>query len=338
MKLLVILVLFIAACGGNGQTQPTIDPSLIETTVPILITVIVTATPEPTAVVTPTVEPVILPTPTATVAPTPQPTPTPSPTSTPHPASTPIIVEQTVVHKVVVEIPVTVVVTATPTPTPTNTPTPTPIPTETPVPTATPIPPLIQHLSGNGSWISGPLNFWDGRTIEIDIAVIGTGSFELSAITSNGCVFELSSGTAPYTAKTIAEPLDPTTCDGLNQFGNGAILAVTAGGNASWVVDLTQYSQPIAQNPPVSLTASGQNIFGPFRLGQGEILKVFSEGNTAFSLDVYSVYENEPFVKRVIDVPGTALGTWRIGAPLGIYMFAITTAPDREWTAELLFR
>ena len=136
----------------------------------------------------------------------------------------------------------------------------------------------------------------------------------------------------------MAVPTAPTVCDGLNEFGNGTRLTVVAGGSVNWIVDLTQYSQPVPQNPPITTTITGQNIFGPIRLGQGEILAMTSEGSTPFKLDVYSIYESDPVVIRVIDVPTSAFGTWALDVPLGAYMIAVDTDPNRAWTAEIIHR
>ncbi len=333
MKYIPFLFLFFVACTGVTGASPvdtdaTTIPATLAYPATVLVTVIVTATPEPVVQASPTVDPVILPPATVEAPATPEPLPVP----------TPMIVEIIVPVTVVVEIPVTVVVTATPTPTPTATPTPTPVPTETPVPTATPIPPFIQHVAGNGSLITDSFNFWDERPIEIEIAVIGSGSFQLNAVTPNGCVLKISSGVAPYTALAIAEPSAPVQCDGLNEFGNGTKLTVIAGGDVSWVIDLTQYSQPQAQNAPVSLTSTGQHIFGPVRLGQGELLEITSDGSSRFEVDVYSIFEPEPIVKRVIDLPTSVHGIWIVDVPIGVYMFAIDTSPDREWTATVRYQ
>ncbi len=313
--------MIMAACAGSVET-------VVETT-DVFVTVVVTATPEPTVQPTPTIEPVVLPSPTVA------PTSTAEPTAAPAPTATPWVVDRTVTVIETVEVPVTVVITATPTPTPTPTPTITPTPTVTPVPTATPIPPFVQTSSGTGSWLSDTFNFWDERPIEIDITVSGTGLFSLNAVTPNGCVVNLSIGAAPYTATTLAVPSAPDICDGLNEFGNGTRLTVVAGGSVSWAVELTQYSQPVAQNAPITTTVTGQKIFGPIRIGQGELLQMNSIGDSPLKLDVYSIYESEPVVSRVIDVPGAAHGTWPLRFPLGVYMIAVTTDPNREWTVEI---
>ncbi len=346
---LIILILTVAlaftACGSNVVTEPvrtlpsvSVEPSVVPaaTATPIVIVKVVTATPVTFVTLTPTPEPtattvpVVLPTP--TVAPTPPPSPVP--VATPQPTATPWVIYEPVIQTVEV----TVVVTATATPTATPIPSATPVPTATPKPTATPVPPFIQSSAGKGSWLSDGFSFWSERPIEVAIAVTGSGSFALSAVTPNGCVVDLSAGVAPYTATTLAEPNKPETCDGLNEFGNGTRLTVVAGGSVNWVIDLTQYSQPTPQNAPVSITARGQNIFGPVRLGQGEILAMASEGDTPFKFDVYSIYESTPVAVRVIDLPTSAFGTWFIDVPIGVYMMAVTTDPDRDWTAEIRYQ
>ena len=340
MKLLVLLLIAILFVGCLAEREPD-SPPPTPTQRLFPVTVVVTATPEPTLVPGPIIEPTATAIP--TLAPTPEPLPTliplstlvplptlaPLPTLVPLPTIDPVIIHETV-H-------VTVIVTATSTPTPTPTPTVTPTPTRTPVPTATPIPPFIQHSAGKGSWLSTGFNFWNERPIEIDISVSGSGSFSLSAVTPSGCVINLSSGVAPYTATTLADPSPPEVCDGLNQFGNGTRLTVVAGGSVNWIVDMTQYSQPIPQNAPFTVIGTGQNIFGPVRLGQGEYLAMISNGNSPFLLDAYSIYEPDSIAVRVIDAPLSPAGTWRFELPLGIYMIAVNAAPDRDWTAEIYY-
>lgn len=320
--LAVIASLMLAACSPEVAAESTtvIVPSPIK----VPVTVVVTATPAPTIDADPT------PTPAPTVEPTPLPPATVAPaTPPPVPTATPWVVQQTV------EVPVTVVVTATPTTVPTSTPTVTPTPTQTPIPTATVVPPFIQHSEGRGSWLSGKYNFWSERPIVIDIDVQGTGAFSLNAVTPNGCVVQLSNGTAPFTAATLAVPSEPDICDGLNEFGNGTQLTVVAGGNVNWSIDLTQYSQPLPQNSPISVSAFGQGVFGPMRMGQGEMLVIRSEGASRFQVDVYTIYELDPIAARVVDVPADAIGTWLVDVPLGVYMFAITTEPTRPWTVDV---
>ncbi len=332
MKILLWPGVVIAMIGlvlsiGCAETA-TPEPATVEvaTQSPVIITVVVSPTPGPT------VEATQSPTATATVVLVQLPTPTQVPATvepTPAPTATPWVIRETVV------VPVTVVVTATATIAPTSTPTPTPTPTATPVPTATPIPPFIQQSAGKGSWLSGPFTFWAERPIEIDINVRGSGSFALNAVTLNGCIIQLSSGAAPYTGRTLAVPSTPEVCDGMNEFGNGTQLSVIAGSNVNWSVDLTQYSQAATQNPPFVVSGTGQNILGPVRLGQGEVIGVQSAGLTPFTLHVYSVFDLDPFVSRIISVPASAHGIWFQAVPIGAYMIAINTEPGREWTVDI---
>jgi len=321
----VIVMVGLALAIGCAETA-TPEPATVAvpTQTPVIITVVVSPTPLPT------VEATQSPTQTATVAPVQLPTPTQVPaTVVPAPTATPWVIRETV------EVPVTVVVTATATPPPPPTPTLTPTPTTTPVPTATPIPPFIQQSAGKGSWLSGPFTFWAERPIEVDINVRGSGSFALNAVTLNGCIIQLSSGVAPYTGKTLAVPSAPEICDGMNEFGNGTQLSVVAGSNVDWSVDLTQYSQAATQNPPFVVSGTGQNILGPVRLGQGEVIGVQSAGLTPFTLHVYSVFDLDPFVSRIISVPAAAHGIWFQAVPIGAYMIAIDTEPGREWTVDI---
>ncbi|MCI0789938.1 MAG: hypothetical protein J4N88_10210, partial [Chloroflexi bacterium] len=105
LALFVFVIAGLLACGSSSELAPipiihtvvvtaTPKPTVVQTAAqaptPIIHTVVVTATPVPTAPTTPTPTPppAQVPTPTATMAPTPTPLPTPTPT--PEPTSTPI--------------------------------------------------------------------------------------------------------------------------------------------------------------------------------------------------------------------------------------------------------
>lgn len=322
----LILILCTALLVGCRTAEPEFPPPTV-TQVPVLVTVIVTATPEPTPEPVPTIEPTPLAT--ATPAPTVEVLPTPEPVI--------VTVLVPVVETVIVNeaIPVTVVVTATAIPTTTATVTPTPTPTVTPVPTATPIPPFIQSSIGKGSKLTTTFSFWDEKIIVVTVDAQGTGAFKLDAITPAGCVVSLTAGTAPYGAVSVAEPTSPDACDGTHQIPNGSRLAIIAGPDVTWSVDLTQYSQSNKEVPPVSIEGSGQSIAGPYLLGQSERLSFGSIGQGPITLDVYSLFDNEPVIKNIVSENGPIGGTWFIGVPLGTYMIAVDTMPGREWSAEI---
>ena len=135
LKLLVLVMPLLLACGTSGQPEHTSDVSPTATAMPTAtptpagigaIVATPTATPTPIQPPTPTSTATATYTPTATLTPTPagvptlegEPKATPTPTQPPTPTST-------------------ATATYTPTPTPTSTPTPTPTHTLTPIPTAT---------------------------------------------------------------------------------------------------------------------------------------------------------------------------------------------------------
>ena len=157
----------------------------------------------------------------------------------------------------------------------------------------------------------------------------------MNGITPAGCVLELSSGNAPYSAIAAALPHSDSGCTFGNNLPNGSRFAVVAGAGVRWNVSLIQESRGNRAIPPVVISGVGQNIAGPFLLGQGEILKLTSLGNTPFTLDLYQVFENDPIIKRVVDLPAGAIGTWPLNVPMGDYVLVVDTAPGREWLAEI---
>ena len=81
--LIALLTIALVGCGGNKDTNATVETSVpVETATPAP-TVKPTATPTPEPTATPTPEPTATPTPEPTATPTPEPTATPAPTEAP---------------------------------------------------------------------------------------------------------------------------------------------------------------------------------------------------------------------------------------------------------------